>query len=239
MKRWISGVLLFLLLAGTALTTVGCGEEESRLVTEEMFYVGMWEADDHNVIQLLTDGSFLVVTSTSGDQGTYKIVGDEVIMTSETGPQYTYELYGDYLLAEAYTGDKISGDTMKGTYEIVHGGYGIVMEFSEDGTVTRRVYVTDMMDNRISGTYTIKDGVITCDFLIMGTYRFVIKDGVMYDAYEHVPNYRETLDTEEETEEGSDEENGEGTDEGTDTEGSDETTDTDGSENTTEDSTEE
>ncbi len=222
MKRWISGVILILLLVGTVLTTVSCGEEESRLVTEEMFYVGMWEADDHNVIQFLTDGSFLVATSTSGDQGTYKIVGDEVIMTSETGPQYTYELYGDYLLSEAYKGNKISGDTMKGTYEIVHGGYGIVMEFSEDGTVTRRVYVTDMMDNRISGTYTIKDGVVTCDFLIMGTFRFVIKDGVMYDAYEHVPNYRDTLVTEEETEEGSEEDGKE----------------TDDSGNTTEDSTE-
>ncbi len=201
MKRVVSGILLGILLLTTLLTGVGCGkEEEPHWVDKEMFFIGMWEKDDHNVIQLLTDGTFMLATSTSGDTGTYEIVDDTVKMTSETGPQYEYILHGDYLLSEAYEGDEISGGKLDGSYEIEHSGYGIVMEFSEDGTVTRQLYIAELMNNRIKGTYTVSDDVVTCDFLLMGTFRFVIKDGVLYDAYEYDENYRDTLAEEDSTE---------------------------------------
>ncbi len=187
-KRVVRCLCLCALLVGAAAMLIGCGKD--KWVSEERFYVGIWEEDSNNVIHLMTDGNYELTTSQSGDKGTYELTEDALLLNSESGVQYEYPIKGDYVLAEAYEGEPVEGTALSGTYEIRHGGYGIVMEFAEDGTVTRQVYVTELMNNRIEGTYKVDDGMVTCDFRLMGTYRFIIEDGVLYDAYQYAPDYK-------------------------------------------------
>ncbi len=63
------------------------------------------------------------------------------------------------------------------------------MTFREDGTVTRQIYITNISDQRIAGTYTREGDVITCKFSYYGIGKYVIKDNILYDAYELEENY--------------------------------------------------
>ncbi len=187
MKKLLRVVLLFGTMLGM-LMLVGCGDT----LEEDTYYVSMWDADGNNVFALLADGSFHSQASESGDKGTYEIdkKAGEVRLTSETGGEYTYILFGDYLLVEAYDGTIPDGDCFSAKVQCdLAGGGSAIMEFFEDGTMSRRIFIEGLMNNKISGTYSREGDLIVCDFQTLGTMSYPVKDGVIYDAYKKDPDF--------------------------------------------------
>ena len=163
----------------------------SRTAMEnDTYFIGTWDGQNNNVLQLCADGTYELGTQSSGDRGTYKIKGETITFVSDVGNEYEHRLFLEkYVLRTAYDGEIPQTDKFSVTVRNEERNAGVVMEFSEDGTVTRQIYITNVSNQRISGTYTREEEKITCDFQIFGVFSFIVCDGVLYDAYELDADY--------------------------------------------------
>lgn len=189
--------VLFLgcLLCGIFLLLAGCSQ---KTVEQDTYYIGTWDGQERNILLLREDGTYELGTESSGDRGTYEIHDETVSFTSETGGEYDHILYMDkYILRTAYEGEIPEDDLFSATARSEARNAGVIMTFSEDGTVTRQIYITNISNQQISGTYSRDGERIVCDFLIFGTYSFVVRDGILYDAYEKDEDYVPPTETSE------------------------------------------
>lgn len=180
--------ILFLLSALVVMATmIGCSEKKLK---EDSYFVSGLGSATEAVLLLRADGTYLLNAGSTKDSGNYSIKKDVITFTPDDGVVYEQQLYKDkYVLHEKYDGGIPKSDTFDAVVNNESRGGGVIMTFREDGTVTRQIYITNISDQRIAGTYTREGDVITCKFSYYGIGVYVIKDNVLYDAYQLKKDY--------------------------------------------------
>ena len=205
MKKSLKLAAFFTVTAMAAVLFGGC---ESKKLSVSSYYVGNWNSTGDNILYLGSDGNYELYTSIGTDTGSYSFKGDTLTLSGDDGNTYSYDTVSrEYILARKYDGTVPDGDTFDATFISEKDNGGEKLSFYESGSMSLEIYITNLSDNRISGTYSRDGNLLHCDFTLYGERDYLVVDGELYAYYGLEKDYEPTptpteavTETEEESE---------------------------------------